>query len=743
MESPVLELIRSPNDRHHVALLSTRYSSRCRIDAPEDRAITFDQLTEVLNYAVSACDRWQDLSTSEIQPLTSHGLDHYDVVNWILRPVSEANSGSFVEMVATCPQEPEYYLSHYFGQPVGDILQCVRHHLRTRHFSDDTPYWAWAYAHRYGQDDVLPDRIYSSPAWLAMSKSRGILLALGNSSVPLSRTWCLLEITLAMERRQAMDIAACSPEGVKLLTEHLTEVERKTEHQNPGAGFKQKSQREQTFPAEILLAALDIGLERSDASSKLDRNRILYKLLEERGVEIGSVPLHRLLEKVNVKLRALFASMLWFPVLETESGKLQRTRTALADCIRAHAARDCIELSFCASRIDDAHMAALARSMHKNLATVDLNFCMCPHVTAKGMEDVAKCLPAKLRTLRLNFKLCSGIGQGGVDALSNSLPAGLTSLHLNLACNSEIRSLASLCRGIRSVQSLKFLDLDLSVVEYLSDKSLLALAEMLNDLCSLKHLLLSLKGCKSITDAGVVAIQEGLPRVTLLKLDFAFCNISDESIESLANRMKSMPDLCVMHISFHGCQNISEASVGHLVQVLPSSLKGAKLNLCDTPLPMTIQKHCRRLVTMRAWMPFKLSAAGKESPGPGSQDVPASAASDGTDKPGLTLRSLDLFVRRGFVQEARPAKGPRPPEAKALKATAGGLRDLWQRASEEEERRLRRTFSEPYKRPLKALLPKVVHRAKGSNIASMAHPECMFSRPRTTHGGFSEPVWCP
>ena len=46
----------------------------------------------------------------------------------------------------------------------------------------------------------------------------------------------------------------------------------------------------------MLLAAPDIGLERSDASSKLDRNRILYKFLEERGVEIGSVPLHRLLE---------------------------------------------------------------------------------------------------------------------------------------------------------------------------------------------------------------------------------------------------------------------------------------------------------------------------------------------------------------------------------------------------------------------------------------------------------------
>ena len=68
---------------------------------------------------MSACDRWQDLATSEIQPLTSHGLDHYDVVNWILRPVSEANSGSFVEMVATCTQELDIGRACVLGTGVG------------------------------------------------------------------------------------------------------------------------------------------------------------------------------------------------------------------------------------------------------------------------------------------------------------------------------------------------------------------------------------------------------------------------------------------------------------------------------------------------------------------------------------------------------------------------------------------------------------------------------------------------
>ena len=306
----------------------------------------------------------------------------------------------------------------------------------------------------------------------------------------------------------------------------------------------------------------------------------------------------------------------------------------------------------------------------------------------------------------------------------------------------------------------RFLDLDLSFVEYLTDKSLLALAEMLNDLCSLKNLLLAFKGCKSVTDSGVTAVVEGLPSVTLLKLDLAFCNISDETIESLASRVHSMIDLGVLHISFQGCQNISEVSTAHLVHVLPISLKGAKLNLCETPLPMNVQKLCRRLATMRTWTwtaPLRASSSlkdskeskeSKESHGPQEPPLPqdsnisniSNSVDICADKPGLALRSLDLFVRRGFVQE------PRMPRSRP---EASGRESLWEKiaartvTSDEDEARLRRTFSEPYKRPLKALLPKVAHRAKGSSIASMANPECMFSRPRTTHSGFSEPVWYP
>lgn len=42
-----------------------------------------------------------------------------------------------------------------------------------------------------------------------------------------------------------------------------------------------------------LVAALEIGLERSDAVSKMDRNRLLHKFLEEEGIEVAAIPLNR------------------------------------------------------------------------------------------------------------------------------------------------------------------------------------------------------------------------------------------------------------------------------------------------------------------------------------------------------------------------------------------------------------------------------------------------------------------
>ena len=106
-------------------------------------------------------------------------------------------------------------------------------------------------------------------------------------------------------------------------------------------------------------------------------------------------------EKANVKLRGLFASMMWLPIVESD----KLPRNTVVECIKANVSKDFLTVNLCASKVDDTHLSLLARSMHKNLTRVDLNFWMCPRLTGKGVEDLARQMPSKLKTLKLNFKL--------------------------------------------------------------------------------------------------------------------------------------------------------------------------------------------------------------------------------------------------------------------------------------------------------------------------------------------------
>ena len=106
-------------------------------------------------------------------------------------------------------------------------------------------------------------------------------------------------------------------------------------------------------------------------------------------------------EKANVKLRGLFASMMWLPIVESD----KLPRNTVVECIKANVSKDFLTVNLCASKVDDTHLSLLARCMHKNLTRVDLNFWMCPRLTGKGVEDLARQMPSKLKTLKLNFKL--------------------------------------------------------------------------------------------------------------------------------------------------------------------------------------------------------------------------------------------------------------------------------------------------------------------------------------------------
>ena len=101
-----------------------------------------------------------------------------------------------------------------------------------------------------------------------------------------------------------------------------------------------------------------------------------------------------------MKLRGLFASRTWLQMVESD----KLPQNALVECIKSNISNDALIVNLCASKVDDAHLSLLAKSMHHHLSRVDLNFCMCSRLTGKGVEDLSRHMPAKLKTLKLNFK---------------------------------------------------------------------------------------------------------------------------------------------------------------------------------------------------------------------------------------------------------------------------------------------------------------------------------------------------
>ena len=271
----------------------------------------------------------------------------------------------------------------------------------------------------------------------------------------------------------------------------------------------------------------------------------------------------------------------------------------------------------------------------------------------------------------------------------------------------------------------------MSAVEKIDDKSLILLAETLQ-LSRLRNIFLSFRACRALSDMGVETIAGSLPSsVTLLKLDFADCEISDASLDALSNQLSTFSGIGVIQVNLQSCQ-VTEASVSRFVSKLPKSLRGAKLNLSGTAVSQEIQKICRRLPTMKSWMPSRTSTNIVKT-----QNYAQSIQEP--ERIGLTLQSVDLFLHRGQVQSI---------SLPAVKATRGHklswLEAMYPSATDEEVKRLNKAFSEPHVRQYKPLLPKVAGVAReSSSLCSLARPECMYSRPRTTHQGFSEPIWCP
>ena len=125
---------------------------RRKIDGADKRGITYPQLSKLMHFIASHADKdgnlqgWWDRFTKK--PLHKDTINLYAVADWIIKPFTAKEACSFVELVVdegTAEQLPQWFISHWWGEPVRDFVRAVEAHAAARGSEAASAYWVCAY----------------------------------------------------------------------------------------------------------------------------------------------------------------------------------------------------------------------------------------------------------------------------------------------------------------------------------------------------------------------------------------------------------------------------------------------------------------------------------------------------------------------------------------------------------------------------------------------------------------------
>ena len=617
--------------------LLAKFSRSCEIASTELRGITLEQLCVVESFVTQHADEWEWFDVRSKQPVDPALANLYHVNSWLIMPATNAEDCAWVELVAKGNQRPQWFCSHWWGEPVRDFIRCVSQHKEVRCFnlgsaradSEESvwAYWVCAYANRqHSLEAELSSDPKSSSFFKALQLVEGMLIILDTNATPFTRLWCAFEAYTALSGRKdghqhlLLDIATKDPglETAALLTDGLTAAEQQLESalqrqsgptRGPppqggmGANLAKRLQlyRQRAFTLEVLSRGLQPKLHEAQASKEEDRRRILNSIVQKDSLDAEPDCQHVNYDVVNTSLGGIFAragleqallkgqvkELCFHKALHADAScselKLDLTHMSpndvhLADlglCIPCALRRLQLDLSGCENLTANG-VAALALGFPASMHHLKVDFRSCTNLTDEEMAVIGSRWPPKLQDLQLSFLYCNNIGDCGLAALGAGLPHSLRQLKLDLTSTGiGDAGVASLAAGLPS--KLQWLDLEFRYCK-IGDRGLAALAAGLPQ--HLEHFQLSVRNCLSLGDAGSVALSVALPTSLLfLQLNFAnlSCGLSDCTLSALAAGLPH--SVRELHVSFNGASRLSGVGMAALAAGLNKAKFLDKLQL--------------------------------------------------------------------------------------------------------------------------------------------------------------------
>jgi hypothetical protein len=132
-------------------LVSSRFADLCRdrkgasIAQPQMRGMSLEQLQHTYACAKALCktEEWQSTDPSLAgKQLKPSEMTLYDLTHYLLVPATAARQCSFVELIAAEGQQgPDWFVSHWWGEPVAQFIDCLASHARDRCLPPHSSYW--------------------------------------------------------------------------------------------------------------------------------------------------------------------------------------------------------------------------------------------------------------------------------------------------------------------------------------------------------------------------------------------------------------------------------------------------------------------------------------------------------------------------------------------------------------------------------------------------------------------------
>ena len=135
-----------------------RMGEGCKLASPADRGITLAQLRALGAHVTRRCrkEAWVDVRGVKLSPAA---VSLHDVCAYVTKPATIRRKCSYVELIAAGEQKSKYFVSHWWGQPILQLIGALEQHAKDRRLDiNSTIYWVGALAlNTYSEEEGFPD----------------------------------------------------------------------------------------------------------------------------------------------------------------------------------------------------------------------------------------------------------------------------------------------------------------------------------------------------------------------------------------------------------------------------------------------------------------------------------------------------------------------------------------------------------------------------------------------------------